>query len=78
MCQYYKYTCTPHILTNLFLFIQLLESAIPTTTSTPASQKASSGDISGTKRGIIDPLVSNQPEKILNKKIQKRKKERKG
>ena len=24
--------------------------------------KASSGDISGTKRGIIDPLVSKQPE----------------
>ena len=33
-------------------YIQLLESPIPTTT--PAtSQKASSGNISGTKRGII-------------------------
>ena len=31
-----------------------------------------SGDISGTKRGIIDSLVSKQPEKILNRKIQKR------
>ena len=32
-------------------------------------QKASSGDISGTKRGIIDPLVSKRLEKILNKTI---------
>ena len=39
--------------------IQLLESPIPTTpTTTTTSQKASSGDISGTKRGSIDPLVS--------------------
>ena len=38
--------------------IQLLESPIP---AAPApSQKASSDDISGTKRGIIDPLVSKQ------------------
>ena len=41
--------------------IQLLESPIPTTTpvtpATTTSQKASSGEISGTKRGIIDPLV---------------------
>ena len=44
--------------------IQLLESPIPTTTTTAAvSQKASSDDISGTKRGTIDPLVSKQPEK---------------
>ena len=36
--------------------IQLLES--PLDSPIPAvSQKASSGDISGTKRGIIDPLV---------------------
>ena len=48
--------------------IQLPESPIPT-----LSQKASSGNISGTKRGIIDPLVSKRPEKILNKKIQKKK-----
>ena len=34
------------------------------------SQKRSHGDISGTKRGIIDPLVSKRPEKILNKKLQ--------
>ena len=40
------------------------------------SQKPSHGDISGTKRGIIDPLVSKRPEKILNKKIQKEKKKR--
>ena len=32
------------------------------------SQKASNGDISGTKRGIIAPRVSKQPERILNKK----------
>ena len=53
--------------------IQLLESPIPATpASTPAtlSQKASSGNILGTKRGSIDPLVSKRPEKILNKKIQ--------
>ena len=47
--------------------IQVLESPIPTTPTT-LSQKASSGDISGTKRDIIDPLVSKRPEKILNKK----------
>ena len=51
--------------------IQLLESPIPAAPAAPApSQKASSGDISGTKRGSIDPLVSKRPEKILNKKIQ--------
>ena len=46
--------------------IQLQESPIPTTTTTAApavSQKASSDDISGTKRGTIDPLVSKRPEK---------------
>ena len=53
--------------------IQLLESPIPAAPAAPApSQKASSGDISGTKRGIIDPLVSKQSEKILNKKIKDR------
>ena len=55
--------------------IQLLESPIPAAPAAAAapapSQKASSGDISGTKRGIIDPLVSKQPEKILNQKIKK-------
>ena len=52
------------------LVIQLLESPIPTAPAAPArpSQKASSGNISGTKRGIIDPLVSKRPEKILEKK----------
>ena len=57
-------------------YIQLLESPIPTTTPTTPSQKASSGDISGTKRGIIDPLVSNDREKILNKKIQESEEEK--
>ena len=45
--------------------IQLLESPIPAAPPAPAappSQKASSDDISGTKRGSIDPLVSKQPE----------------
>ena len=49
------------------LIIQLLESPIPAPAApAPAaapSQKASSGDISGTKRGTIDPLVSKRPEK---------------
>ena len=36
------------------------------------SQKASSDDISGTKRGSKDPLVSNRPEKILQKKFFKK------
>ena len=36
-----------------------------------SSQKASHLDISGTNRGIIDPLVSKRQEKILNKKIKK-------
>ena len=56
--------------------IQLLESPIGTTTTatttTPAmSQKASSGDVSGTKRGIIDPLVSKRPEKFWIRKLKK-------
>ena len=49
-----------------FLIIKLLESPIPAPppAAAPApSQKASSDDISGTKRGIIDPLVSKRPEK---------------
>ena len=57
---------------DLLIFTQLLESPIPpSAAAAPArpSQKASSGDIPGTKRGIIDPLVSKRPEKILNTKI---------
>ena len=34
-----------------------------------SSQKPSYGNISGTKQGIKDPLVSKRPENILNKKI---------
>ena len=34
------------------------------------SQKPPHGDISGTKRGIIDPLVSKRPEKNFWKKLQ--------
>ena len=52
---------------NIRHVIQLLESPIPTTTTTPTpttttSQKAKSGDILGTKRGSIDPLVSERPK----------------
>jgi len=43
--------------------IKLLESPIPAAAPPPPSQKASSDDISGTKRGTIDPLVSKRPEK---------------
>ena len=57
--------------------IQLLQSPIPTTTTpattTTTSQKASSGDISGTKRGIIDPLVSKRPKKFLIRKFEEEK-----
>ena len=45
------------------VIIQLLESPIPAPAAAP-SQKASSDDISGTKRGTIDRLVSKRPEKI--------------
>ena len=50
--------------------IKLLEYPIPTppTATAPSVTKPSHGDISVTKRGIIDPLVSKRPEKILNKK----------
>ena len=53
-------------------YIQLLESPIPAPPAAAPSQKASSDDISGTKRGTIDPLVSKRPEKILNKKLKKK------
>ena len=56
----------------MFVAINLLEYPSPAHTTTP-SQKALHGDISVTKRGIIDPLVSKQPEKILNKKFQQKK-----
>ena len=42
--------------------IQLLEYPIPPHPPRP-SQKPSHGDISGTKSGIIDPLVSKRPGK---------------
>ena len=54
-----------------FIEIQLLESPIPT--AAPAvSQKASSDDISGTKRGTIDPLVCKRLEKNSEWKNQKK------
>ena len=44
--------------------IKLLESPIPTPPTPPTpSQKAHFDNISGTKRGSIDPLVSKRPEK---------------
>ena len=45
--------------------IKLLESPIPTPAPATAapSQKAHFDNISGTKRGSIDPLVSKRPEK---------------
>ena len=58
---------------NASFDIQLLESPIPTTTAPVVSQKAPSDDISGAKRGTIDPLVSKRPEKILNKKKKRKK-----
>ena len=67
ICEILKRVKTSYIL----YLIQLLESPIPAPAPAPPapSQKASSDDISGTKRGTIDPLVSKRPEKILNKKI---------
>ena len=59
--------------------IQLLESPIPAPpapappAAAPPLQKASGVDISGTKRGTVDPLLSKRPEKILNKKRKKKK-----
>ena len=51
--------------------IKLLESPIPAAAAAAAapSQKAHFDNISGTKRGTIDPLVSKRPEQILKKKI---------
>ena len=47
-----------------FYEIKLLESPIPTApTAATSSQKAHFDNISGTKRGTIDPLVSKRPEK---------------
>ena len=43
--------------------IKLLESPIPTAAAAAPSQKAHCDNISGTKRGTIDPLVSKRPEK---------------
>ena len=51
--------------------IKLLESPIPTTAAAPtaaSSQKAHFDNISGTKRGTLDPLVSKRPEKNFEKK----------
>ena len=43
--------------------IKLLESPIPPPPTATPSQKAHFDNISGTKRGSIDPLVSKRPEK---------------
>ena len=42
---------------TIIILIQLLESPIPAAAAPPPSQKAPSDDISGTKRGTVDPLV---------------------
>ena len=48
---------------EILFLIKLLESPIPTATAPTPSQKAHFDNISGTKRGSIDPLVSKRPEK---------------
>ena len=48
---------------NVLNRIQLLEYPIPLLVLLCTSQKPSPGDILATKSGIIDPLVSKQPEK---------------
>ena len=56
-----SYFCLKDI---ILIFIKLLESPIPATaTAATSSQKAHFDNISGTKRGTIDPLVSKRPEK---------------
>ena len=58
----------------LHLPIQLLDYPIPLvplSSCTCMSQKPSHGDISGTKRGIIDLLVSKRPEKSKLKRLRK-------
>ena len=46
-------------------FLNYQPTRIPNSSSPPApSQKPSHGNISVTKRGIIDPLMSKQPEKF--------------
>ena len=75
-----QFIFSPHSFNNVFILCQILcpiyflEYPIPAAAPPHArpSQKASHGDISGTKLGIIDPLVSKRPEKILNKKSKKK------
>ena len=60
-------TIVLNIITIMRSVIQLLESPIPAPAAAAApapSQKASSDNISGTKHGIIDPLVFKRLEKI--------------
>ena len=65
-----------HPIACWILSIKLLESPIPTAAPAAPSQKAHFDNISGTKRGTIDPLVSKRPEKILKKKIEEKKRKR--
>ena len=58
ICTYFQFVA---IAKKLSSTIKLLESPIPPA-PTP-SQKAHFDNISGTKRGSIDPLVSKRPEK---------------
>ena len=45
-----------------------IPNSSPSVRAARPSQKPSHGNISGTKCGIIDPLVSKRQQKILNKK----------
>ena len=54
--------------------VQLLEySKTSPSAPSPRSRSGYPPSISGNKKGIIDQLVSKRPEKILNKKMKKKK-----
>ena len=73
------YKCCPQCHTMPYYANKLLEYPIPTAPTAPApSQKPSHGNISVTKRGIIDPLVSKRPEKVQKKKFSKKNKKNNG
>ena len=65
-------TKTNAIFITFIKSIKLLEYPIPAPPPPAPSQKALSDDISGTKRGTIDTLVSKRPEKNLNTEIKKK------
>ena len=75
MLHFFIFTVFRNILMQMVGLVSLLPHPTPRIPnsyyycSCCSSQKASSGDISGTECGIIDLLVSKRPENILNKKI---------